>query len=219
LATRKPRAIDGAFAFDSDEALEHLRASDAALARLIETVGPFGMQLKHASSVFEVLLEAIVYQQLSGKAAATIHSRVCALIPRTRGALAAARLIDVPDEKLRGAGLSRAKLLAVRDLALAVADRRIPTLAQAQRMDDDALIERLIEVRGVGRWTAQMVLMFRLGRPDVLPVDDLGIRKGFMIAFRKRAMPTREAIERHAVRWKPYRSVASWYLWRAAESG
>jgi len=217
LATRKPKAIDGAFAFDRDEALEHLRASDAGMARLIETVGPFGMQLKHASSVFEVLLEAIVYQQLSGKAAATIHSRVCALIPRTRGALAAARLIDVPDEKLRGAGLSRAKLLAVRDLALAVADRRIPTLAQAQRMDDDALIERLIEVRGVGRWTAQMFLIFSLGRPDVFPPDDLGIKMALRNLYGLPDLPTKSEAHALAASWTPHSTFATWYLWRSLD--
>ena len=175
------------------------------------------MELKGAASLFDVLLEAIVYQQLHGKAAATIHARVLALVPRARGAGVAPAFASVSDDALRGAGLSRSKLLALRDLILASTDGRLPSLAAARRLDDEALVERLTQLRGIGRWTAQMVLMFRLGRPDVLPVDDYGVRKGFAVAFRKREMPTREAVEKRGERWRPYRSVASWYLWRAAE--
>jgi 3-methyladenine DNA glycosylase/8-oxoguanine DNA glycosylase len=207
----------GGFAFDTSAAIAHLRTSDATLAKLIDRVGPFGIELKRASSLFDVLAEAIVYQQLHARAAASIHARVRALIPRTRGLAAARALGDVADDALRGAGLSRAKLLALRDLAAKTLDGHVPTLAKARRMDDEAIIEHLTEVRGIGRWTAQMLLMFRLGRPDVLPVGDYGIRKGFGVAFRKREMPTPDEVENRGERWRPYRSVASWYLWRASE--
>jgi 3-methyladenine DNA glycosylase/8-oxoguanine DNA glycosylase len=127
------------------------------------------------------------------------------------------QILRASDEKLRGAGLSRPKLLSLRDLAKRTANGELPTLAEANDMEDDAIIEILTEVRGIGRWTAEMVLMFRLGRADVLPADDYGIRKGYAIAFKKRELPGRDDVVRRGVRWKPYRSVASWYLWRATE--
>ena len=207
-----------AFAFDVDDGLAHLRARDASLARLIDRVGPFEMRLKSASTLFDVLAEAIVYQQLHTRAAESIHARVRALIPRTRGIAAARALAGVSDEALRGAGLSRSKLLALRDLAAKTLEGHVPTLGKARRMDDEAIIEHLTEVRGIGRWTVQMLLMFRLGRPDVLPVGDYGIRKGFAVAFRKREIPAPADVEKRGERWRPYRTVASWYLWRAAES-
>jgi 3-methyladenine DNA glycosylase/8-oxoguanine DNA glycosylase len=128
------------------------------------------------------------------------------------------QLLRTSDEKLRGAGLSQAKLLSLRDLARKTVAGEIPTLAEAHRMDDEAIIERLSEVRGIGRWTAEMLLIFRLGRPDVLPLDDYGVRQGFAVTFKKRELPTRKELEARGERWKPYRSAASWYLWRAAES-
>jgi 3-methyladenine DNA glycosylase/8-oxoguanine DNA glycosylase len=191
-----------------------VRASDPVLARVIDAVGPFRMEFKKAPGLFGALAESIVYQQLTGKAAATIFGRVRALCPGPT----AERLLSVSDAKLRGAGLSRAKLLSLRDLARKTGDGTIPTLAQVQRMDDAAIVECLTEVRGIGRWTAEMLLIFFLGRPDVLPVDDYGIRKGFAVAFRKRDLPERAEIEKRGARWAPYRTVASWYLWRAAES-
>jgi O-6-methylguanine DNA methyltransferase len=208
---------DGELGFDPSTAIHHLRASDPALARLIDATGPFRLRLQKTSSVFGALAEAIVYQQLTGKAAATIFARVCALFPRTTDGLVARRVLRASDEKLRGAGLSRSKVLSLRDLAGRAEDGEIPTLAEARMMEDHEVLSRLTEVRGIGRWTAEMFLIFRLGRPDVLPVDDYGVRKGFAVAFRKRALPTREAVERRGIRWKPYRTVASWYLWRAAE--
>jgi 3-methyladenine DNA glycosylase/8-oxoguanine DNA glycosylase len=126
-------------------------------------------------------------------------------------------LLRTPDERLRAVGLSRAKLLALRDLAQRTADGGIPTLAVLDRLDDQAIIDCLTAVRGIGRWTVEMLLIFRLGRPDVLPADDLGIRKGFAVAFGRRQPPTRADIEKRGRRWQPYRTVASWYLWRAAE--
>ncbi|WP_437336376.1 methylated-DNA--[protein]-cysteine S-methyltransferase [Sorangium sp. So ce394] len=207
----------GAYGFDPAVAVERLRASDAALGRLIDRVGPFGMRLDRTSSLFLALAESIVYQQLTGKAAATIFARVRALFPPAHEGFTPEQLLRASDEELRAAGLSRAKLLALRDLARRTKDGELPTLAEVHGMDDEAIIERLTQVRGIGRWTAEMLLMFRLGRPDVLPVDDYGIRKGFAFAFKQRDLPGRKDLERRGARWKPYRTVASWYLWRAAE--
>ena len=206
---------DGAYAFDPSVAVEHVRASDAALARVIDAVGPFDMRLKKTPSIFVALAEAIVYQQLTGKAAATIFARLCALFPRAHEGPTAEQILRTSDEKLRSAGLSRAKVLSLRDLAGRATRGQIPTLAEVHRMEDEAIVERLTEVRGIGRWTVEMLLIFRLGRPDVLPADDYGIRKGFAIAFKKRELPAREDLEKRGERWTPYRTVASWYLWRA----
>jgi 3-methyladenine DNA glycosylase/8-oxoguanine DNA glycosylase len=175
------------------------------------------MELKKAPSIFGALAEAIVYQQLSGKAAATIFARVCALFPRAPHGPTAEHILHASDPKLRSAGLSRPKLLALRDLARRSAGGEIPTLAEIHRMEDEAIVERLTSVRGIGRWTVEMLLIFRLGRPDVLPADDYGIRKGFAVAFKKRALPVPKDVEKRGARWKPYRTVASWYLWRALE--
>jgi DNA-3-methyladenine glycosylase II len=168
-------------------------------------------------SPFEEVLESIVYQQLSGKAAATIYGRVRALFPPRR-VLSPQALLDTPDEALRGAGLSRAKLAAARDLAAKTLEGVVPTAAALRRMPDDEIIERLTAVRGVGMWTVQMLLIFRLGRPDVLPIHDLGIQKGFQKTYRTRQWPTPERIERAGEKWRPFRSVASWYLWRATDA-
>ena len=210
-------ARDGTFGFDPAAGVAHLRTAEPALARVIDAVGPFAMELKKAPSIFGALAEAIVYQQLNGSAAATIYARVCALFPRAHGAPTAAGILRLSDEKLRGAGLSRAKMLALQDLARRDAAEEIPTLEEARGMDDAALVERLTRVRGIGRWTVEMLLIFRLGRPDVLPADDYGVRKGFAAAFRKRELPPPKDVEKRGERWRPYRTVASWYLWRAAE--
>jgi O-6-methylguanine DNA methyltransferase len=219
VAGAEPTLFDGAHAlgFDADAALAHVRSADPGLSRVIDTVGAFRMERKATMSVFGALAEAIVYQQLNGKAAATIYGRVCALFPRAGAGPTPRNILVASDADLRGAGLSRAKLLALRDLAERAKSRALPSLGDVETMNDDEIIERLTEVRGVGRWTAEMFLMFRLGRPDVLPVGDFGIRKGFQIAFRKRAMPTPEAVAKHGERWRPYRTLASWYLWRATE--
>lgn len=198
-------------------AVAHLREVDPVLARVIDAVGPLRIERKTTPSLFGALAEAIVYQQLNGKAAATIHARVCALFPRAKQGPGPAHILRAPDEKLRGAGLSAAKLLALKDLARKAKDRAIPTLEEAHAMDDAALIESLTAVRGIGTWTVQMLLMFRLGRPDVLPVDDYGIRKGFQVAYLKRALPAPKDVAKHGARWAPHRSAASWYLWRAAD--
>ena len=207
---------DGVFGFDPVVAVGHLRASDPAMAKLIDEVGPFRMQLRQARSIFVALAEAIVYQQLNGRAAASIFARVCALFPVAQG-LTAEQILRISDQKLRDAGLSNSKLLSIRDLARKAVDGEIPTLAEAHRMDDEMLIERLTQVRGIGRWTVEMLLISRLGRPDVLPVDDYGIRAGFAAAFRKRKFPAPKDLVKPGAKWKPYRTVASWYLWRAAD--
>lgn len=203
--------------FDTIKAVEHLRGSDAALARLIDAVGPFAMRLETTTSLFAALAQSIVYQQLTGKAAATIFGRVTDVCSRPGKGLSAVRVLDTRDDALRAAGLSRAKVSSLKDLAQKTEAGQLPTLEEIHGMDDEAIIERLTSVRGVGRWTVEMLLMFRLGRPDVLPVDDYGIRKGFAAAFRKRDLPSRKDLATRGARWAPYRTVACWYLWRAAE--
>jgi len=203
--------------FDPGPALEHLRAADPGLARIIDAVGPFRMQVARTPSLFGALARSIVYQQLNGKAAETIFARLCALFPRAHEGPTAEQILRTSDERLRSAGLSRQKLLSLRDLAQHSAAGTLPTLEEAGRMTDEAIVERLTAVRGIGRWTVEMLLMFRLGRPDVLPIGDYGVRKGFAVGFRKRRPPTPEELARHGERWRPYRTVASWYLWRAAD--
>jgi O-6-methylguanine DNA methyltransferase len=207
---------DGVLGFDPDAAVAHLRDCDPVLARLIDEVGPFRMRLRVARSIFVALAEAIVYQQLNGKAAASIFARVCALFPVAHGPNPEL-ILRISEAKLRAAGLSTNKLLSIRDLARKTVNGDIPTLAEAHRMDDETLIERLTQVRGIGRWTVEMLLISRLGRPDVLPVDDYGIRAGFAAAFRKRKFPAPKDLSKPGAKWKPYRTVASWYLWRAAD--
>jgi 3-methyladenine DNA glycosylase/8-oxoguanine DNA glycosylase len=206
-----------ALAIDLDEALRHLRSADKALGRLIDRVGPFGMRVAKTQSLFVALARAIVYQQLTGKAAGTIFGRVNALVKKAAGGLTAEGVLRVSDDNLREAGLSRSKLLSLKDLARRMVDGQLPSIDDVHAMEDAAIIEKLTEVRGIGRWTAEMMLMFRLGRPDVLPVDDYGIRKGFAATFGRADLPSREDLEKRGARWAPYRSVASWYLWRAAE--
>jgi 3-methyladenine DNA glycosylase/8-oxoguanine DNA glycosylase len=175
------------------------------------------MQLKDTTSTFAALAEAIVYQQLNGRAAATIFGRFTALYPGRRFPVPA-DVLATPDDALRAAGLSRNKILAIRDLAERSVQGTVPEVAALRRMSDDEIVACLTAVRGIGRWTAEMLLLFRLGRPDVLPVDDYGVRKGFAVVYRKRTLPTPAELLRHGERWRPFRSVASWYLWRAAES-
>jgi methylated-DNA-[protein]-cysteine S-methyltransferase len=203
--------------FDPRRAVAHLRASDPGLARLVDAVGPFRLELRRTSSVYGALVEAIVHQQLGNKAAETIHGRLCALFPRSRQGPTPRDVLRATDARLRGAGLSRAKAAALRDLARRTTSGEIPELAELRTLEDEEIVERLTRVRGIGRWTVEMLLIFRLGRPDVLPADDYGLRKGFALAFRKRKLPRRAELERRAEPWRPYRSVASWYLWRALD--
>jgi methylated-DNA-[protein]-cysteine S-methyltransferase len=202
--------------FDPIRAENHLRRVDPVLDRLIDLVGPLRLQLDRRSSLFGALAEAIVYQQLTTKAAATIFGRVKALFPRSLDGPSPEQILRVPDDKLRGAGLSQAKVLALRDLAARAAAGVIPTLAELRDMSDEAIIERLITVRGIGRWTVEMLLIFRLGRPDVLPADDYGLRKAYAMTFGTTAPTARELLIFGEI-WRPFRSAASWYLWRALD--
>jgi DNA-3-methyladenine glycosylase II len=210
--------------YDTALALKQLTAADARLGALIERVGPFQLRVKSSHSPFEALSEAILHQQLHANAARAILGRLMALFgdihPQPK------QLLAVPDEPLRAAGLSRGKLLALRDLAAKTIDGTVPTLAAIRRMPDAEIVERLSAVRGIGTWTAEMLLIFRLGRPDVFPMTDYGIRKGYLLTFGKlkkgepitaAMLPKPEQMERRAARWKPWRSVASWYLWRACD--
>lgn len=203
------------FGYDPEEAVRHLRAADATLARLMERAGPFRLQLQKLRDPFEALARNIVYQQLHATAAAAIHGRVLALFGGDR--LRPEDVLGAADEDLRGAGLSAAKLAALRDLAAKTADGTVPRLARLRRMPDEEIIERLTQVRGIGRWTVEMLLIFSLGRGDVLPVGDFAVRKGFALAYGLKESPKPKELMEYGERWRPYRSVASWYMWRAVE--
>jgi 3-methyladenine DNA glycosylase/8-oxoguanine DNA glycosylase len=199
------------------EAVAHLCAADEKLGRLIERTGPCPLKPRVEHSIFYSLLRAIVYQQLAGAAASAILARVDALFP-DHDFVHPEDIAGASDDLLRSAGLSRNKAAAIRDLAAKTLDGTVPTLAQVHRMSDQEIIDRLVEVRGIGVWTVEMLLIFRLGRPDILPLDDYGVRKGFQAAFGLRQLPNKRQVLRRGERWRPYRSVASWYLWRAAEA-
>ena len=166
---------------------------------------------------FDALAESIAYQQLSGKAAATIFGRVRALYPKKKW-LDPEQLLATPDEILRAAGLSRAKTAALKDLAAKTIDGTVPTGRALIRMSDDEIITRLTAVRGIGRWTVEMLLLFDLGRPDVWPVDDYGVRKGFAKTFGRRKLPTSKQLMKFGEKWRPYRSAAARYFWRALDA-
>ncbi len=213
---------------DHTAAIEHLSRVDRKLARIIAKTGECRLQMETTQSIFEALLESIVYQQLNGKVAATILGRVKALFPdnsgrlRTRRGLVARfptpqQVDKAPPELLRSAGLSQAKMLAIKDLAAKTIEGIVPSARQAHKMSDEDLIEHLVQVRGIGRWTVEMLLIFRLGRPDVLAVDDYGVRKGFAKTHKLTELPKPKELLAYGERWRPYRSVACWYLWRAAE--
>jgi len=214
LLTIEPR-LDG-LGYDPDLACRHLVQVDPALGDLIARAGQFTMRPTPSHSLFQSLVRSIVYQQLSGRAAATILGRVTQLFAPKRFP-APRDLLEIPPERLRAAGLSTAKTAALRDLAARTLDGTVPSLARVRRMEDEEIVERLTAVRGIGRWTVEMLLIFKLGRPDVLPLGDLGVRKGFARTFGKRKLPEPTVMNRRGERWRPYRSVASWYLWRALE--
>ena len=202
--------------YDPCEAAAHLSKRDRRLARIIQQAGPCTITPPRLQSPLELLAKAIIYQQLSRKAAATIFGRVHALYPRSR-VLKAQEIIDTPSEALRKCGMSAAKVAAVKDLAAKTLDGTVPNLAQLRRLSDEEIIERLVSVRGIGIWTVEMLLIFQLGRPDVLPIGDLGVRKGFMLTYRREAMPTPTELRTFGESWRPFRSVASWYLWRSLD--
>jgi DNA-3-methyladenine glycosylase II len=214
--------------YDVALASRELSANDPKLARLIQRAGPFSMRISSTQSPFEALVESIIYQQLHGKAAATIHRRLLESFYPINGNqhFAAQHLLDCPNEQLRAAGLSHNKSLALRDLAAKTIDGTVPTLPRIRRMSDEDIIEHLTQVRGIGRWTVEMLLIFRLGRPDVFPVSDYGVRKGFALTFGKLKptdkvtpadLPKPDVMYLRARRWGSWRSVASWYMWRACD--
>lgn len=236
-------------------ATEHVQKRDKKLGKIIDQVGPCLLKLEEMHSPFASLAEAIIYQQLSGKAAATISQRVKNLfledslqeeaakqkvlaVPRNRTKselkkyddmnkdvkpmIAATtfpqpyRFLETTDELLRSAGLSRAKTAAIKDLALKATEGHVPTLEEMHTLSDEELVERLSAIRGIGKWTVEMLLIFRLGRLNILPATDYGVRKGFAFTYKTGDLPTPSALLQYGEKWQPYRTVASWYLWRAA---
>ena len=219
---RRPR-------YDAEAACIALAEADPKLGRLIARAGPFTLRVASKSSPFEALAESIIYQQLHGRAAASIHRRMVESFAPICGLgvhPGAQHLLDCPNEQLRAAGLSHNKTLALRDLAAKTLDGTVPSLARIRRMSDEAIIEHLTQVRGIGRWTVEIMLMFRLGRPNVLPVDDYAVRKGFALTFQglkptqkvtPDLLPKADVIRKRARRWEPWCSIASWYMWRACD--
>jgi DNA-3-methyladenine glycosylase II len=203
-------------AFDLAEAVRHLSERDECLKRLIAEMVPFQIDVADAQSPYEVLLESITYQSISGKAATTIFARIKALSSHGRPPTPE-EMIKIPKGKLRKAGLSGAKVAAMKDLAKKALEGIVPTHEEALQLSDEELVERLISVHGIGAWTVEMFLIFRLGRPDVLPIHDLGVKKGWSVAYGKKHMPKPQELLRFGERWRPYRTVASWYMWRAFE--
>ena len=201
---------------DHKKAHRHLANTDPRMAQLIARSRRYNIARAVSIRPFDALAESIAYQQLSGKAAATIFGRVRALFPK-RKKLDPEQLLATPDETLRAAGLSRAKTAALKDLAAKTIDGTVPSSRALLRMSDDEIIARLTQVRGIGRWTVEMLLLFDLGRPDVWPVDDYGVRKGFAKTFARRKLPTPKQLTKLGEKWRPYRSVAAWYFWRALD--
>ncbi len=199
-----------------DEAHRHLNASDKRLAELIARSRRYDITPGLTVRPFDALAESIAYQQLSGKAAATIWKRVRSIFPK-RKFLDPQLVLATPDEKFRAAGLSRSKVAAVKDLAAKTLDGTVPRARELAKMSDDEIIERLTQVRGIGRWTVEMLLLFDLGRPDVWPIHDYGVRKGFAKIFGKRKLPTPKQMQGHGAKFQPYRSALAWYCWRALD--
>lgn len=230
-------------------ATEHVQKRDKKLGKIIDQVGPCALKIEEMHSPFASLAEAIIYQQLTGKAAATIAQRVKNLfledelkeaaskevkkaVPRNRtkneiktaekplvGAVSYPephRFLQVSDEVLRSAGLSRAKTAAIKDLSLKTLEGHVPDLEEMHKLSDEELVERLSAIRGIGKWTVEMLLIFRLGRLNILPATDYGVRKGFAYTYKTGDLPAPKALLEFGEKWQPYRTVASWYLWRAA---
>lgn len=200
----------------TDDAIKHLSRVDKTMAKLIKKIGPCGWKPRRHYSPFQALVRSIAYQQLNGTAAATIFGRVRALYPGSRFPTPE-DLLATPDEKLRGAGLSRAKVAAIKDIAAKTLIGVVPTSRKIARMENDAIAAQLTTIRGVGQWTVDMLLIFKLGRMDVLPVTDYGVRKGFALTYALKDLPTSDELLEHGEKWRPYRSIAAWYLWRALD--
>lgn len=198
-------------------AVEHLRAVDRVLAGVIDAHGPCTLEPRSAQSPFHSLAHAIAHQQLNGTAANTILRRFRALYGPGDAYPDPAALLATPDERLRAVGFSTSKVAALKDLAARTLSGVVPEAPALHGLADDAIVERLTQVRGIGRWTVEMMLIFQLGRPDVLPVDDFGVRNGFRLAYGLRKLPAPRALARFGERWGPHRTTASWYLWRAVD--
>ena len=201
------------------EALQHL-GRDKAFKALIGRVGPPRIDVQRRRSPFEALMRAIAHQQLHGRAALAILARFEALYPAAEGGFPSPELVLASsDAELRGCGLSGAKIAAMRAISAAALDGTVPTRRGSARFSDEELIERLTTIRGVGRWTVEMLLIFTLGRPDVLPVDDFGVRDGYRALYGLEVQPKPKALAEIGLAWAPYRSTAAWYLWRASDEG
>lgn len=202
--------------FDLRLAMDTLAAKDPQLALLIKQTQEFRVETGVAENPYEVLVEAITHQSISGRAAATIFGRVKALGANGR-VPTPQEMVKLRKPALRKAGLSAAKILAMKDLARKTMEGVVPTLEEARQLSDEELVDRLVSVRGIGAWTVEMFLIFRLGRPDVLPVHDLGVRKGWAITYGKKHLPAPKELLKFGERWRPYRTLASWYMWRACQ--
>jgi DNA-3-methyladenine glycosylase II len=196
---------------------KHLAASDPRFAELIARSRPYDPKPAVLVRPFDALAESIAYQQLSGKAAATIWGRVRALYGKRKW-LDPKQVLATPDEHLRACGLSQNKTIALKDLAAKTLEGIVPSGAQLAKLSDEEIIARLTAVRGIGRWTVEMLLLFELGRPDVWPVNDLGVQKGYAKTFGKRKLPTAKQLQKIGEKWRPYRSAAAWYFWRACDT-
>ena len=199
------------------KALQHFKKNDPILAHGIQKMGLSDLKSRPAPNLFTPLLSSIIYQQLAGSAAKAIHGRVVALF-KNQGTLDPSEFMAMRETQLRAAGLSQNKMLALKDLAAKCINGTIPTIQQAKQMTDEELVELLTQVRGIGPWTVHMLLIFVLGRKDVMPSADYGVRNGYARLYRKRALPKPKDLEKHAERWRPYRSIASWYLWRVVDT-
>jgi len=200
----------------SREAIHYLSGAEPRFAALIGRVGPPKLKIERGRDLYEALVRAIAHQQLHGKAAEAILGRFVALHPDETFP-SPDRVMKTGDDAMRGCGFSAAKLAAIRDICAKTLDGTVPTRRQATRLSDEVLIERLTTIRGVGRWTVEMLLIFARGRPDVLPVDDFGVREGYRVLFEMDEQPRPKALAELGRAWSPHRSMATWYLYRAVE--
>lgn len=202
----------------TEEALQHLGKRCKVMRRLIREHGPCALVPEGTRSPFEALVRAVAHQQLHAAAAESILRRFCALFPAALRFPSAKQLAEVSDEALRGCGFSGAKTASLRDIAAKTVARIVPTSAAIGKLSDEEIVARLTAVRGVGRWTVEMMLIFKLGRPDVFPADDFGVRTGYRVAFGLDEMPKAKTLLEFGEKWRPYRTTAAWYLWRAADA-
>lgn len=198
------------------DAIQHLSDCDPDWAKLIGRVGPCGLTQKDQREPYQALLSAVAHQQLHGRAAEAILKRFYALYPNNAFPTPA-QVLKSSDEDLRACGFSSNKITCIKGIAENALTGVIPSYQEAQTLNDEALITRLTPLRGIGRWTVEMLLMFTLDRPDVLPVDDFGVREGWRVLKGLEKQPTPKMLKTIGEAWKPYRSVAAWYLWRAAD--